>query len=124
MGKNYLTAHHPIPRSRLKDIRYFADPDMGNDNLLLKKRTLHAAWHQLFHDHTPEEVVAFLGEHTVEELLTRGRRERVVEGRRKAFRALFGDTDDTQEVIRNIRENWWSNAPDEIKDKLLWLPLA
>lgn len=51
-GVNEITAHHIVPKSR-------GGVD-GSFNLAPVKRSLHEAYHTLFNNSTPDEVIAHL----------------------------------------------------------------
>lgn len=119
-----ITAHHPLPRSRLLEAGYFRDPDMDGGNLLYRSQREHRAWHKLSGEHTPHEIVAFLEEHPIEEWIARSRNPWVTRDRRRAFETLFGTTDDPLTVIAAICARWYPpDAPEEILESIYWEPL-
>ncbi len=119
-----ITAHHPLPQSRLLEAGYFHNPDMEGGNLLYKPQREHRAWHKLSGEHTPHEVAAFLEENSVEAWITRSRNPWVTRDRQRAFALLFGTETDRDAVVARIRKEWWPpDAPAEVVESIYWEPL-
>lgn len=91
-GKKRLTSHHCIPRSR-------NGPDTLT-NIRPKGVREHYAWHQLFRNMTPDEVIASIQERRMEGI-TRHNNFKI-----GYWRIVFGDKTTAKDCAEIVKKYW------------------
>jgi hypothetical protein len=99
-ARERATDHHRLPQSRVHE--FGENPDFY-DNVRVVPVRLHKAWHRLFYNLTPAEVIAQLQEEGESVFLTN-------EKKQKAWGLLFPHFTQLEEVIEVIERFWMGEA--------------
>ncbi|MCK4968004.1 MAG: hypothetical protein KAS12_03020 [Candidatus Aenigmarchaeota archaeon] len=98
-----MSWHHMIPRSR-----------GGSNDKENKKRValiFHRAWHHLFDNHTPEEVIYGLKSPSNQDYFIRNNKDKA-----KDWQVLFGKAS-IKKIIKIIKKEWSPQTSKKIENK-------
>lgn len=96
---NYSTLHHKLPQSRIQEFYGFVKDADFDGNRMYLALDVHMAWHKLFQNGTPAEVITAIKSVGRSELVTN------MPGQ-KAWELLFGTMASDEDVIRIIEKDW------------------